>query len=171
LVVHDENSKAASIWDVAKLEWHGSPLPLSSLARFAFSPDSRLLAVGDSGGIVLVNLPEGRVVVILRGHSRHLHDIAFSPDGSLLTSVDANGSVILWDPINARRISETLAGNGEDEEIKSKVRFNPDGMTLWADGMPLPAHPLAWIADICRRVDPSLAEEEWKHVFGDATYP
>jgi WD40 repeat protein len=169
LLTKERDSDSTSIWDVETLDRRQLDISLGEFR--AFSPDGRLLALDRYPSVALVNLPERRVVAQLDGHSKPVHSMAFSPDGRLLASIDANGSLILWDPVRLQRVSAPLVGPGEDEDSRNKIRFGPDGMSLYVNGSPLPAHPLTWIEDICRRIDPGLSREEWQRSMDSVPYP
>jgi WD40 repeat protein len=167
-----QNEKlGASLWDTKSFKRIGPPNPWLDLTQQAFSPDNRMLAVVTKDNLLVWDISEGRVVGDLRGHSERVVDLAFSNDGKLLASIDKDGSVILWDPINARRLSDPLLGQGEDEDIRSWLRFDPSGKMLWAEGLSMPAHPDSWIEEICGRFDPVLSKTEWSEMFGNQTYP
>lgn len=170
LLGQDQDHDGVSLWD-STFKQIGPPEPWKGVTMHAFSPDSRLLAVARSENLLVWDLSEGQKVGDLQGHSERIRDLAFSPDGKLLASIDKDGSLILWDPINARRLSQPLIGNGEDEDIRSWVRFDSSGKVLWADGLSIPANPTAWIEDLCRRVDPALSKDEWHAMFGSQIYP
>ncbi len=66
-------------------------------SRLAFSPDGRLLAVGDEKGkIVLFNPENGQLLQTMQGHLNGILDLAFSPDGRFLASSSADGTVRVW---------------------------------------------------------------------------
>ena len=154
-----------TIWELATGQPHKVPV---SLPKFrAFSTDGRLLAVDNSAGIALVDLAAGTVVSTFVGHSKRLHGAAFTPDDRILGSVDANGSIILWDVTSARRLSDTLLGPGEDEDLINRISFDADRLTLGG----VPADPRAWIEDLCRRVDPGLSPEQWSQMLASIAYP
>ncbi|MBT9290647.1 caspase family protein [Prosthecodimorpha staleyi] len=65
----------------------------------AFAPDGRRLAAGlDSGDIQIWELPGGKALQRLTGHSGSVRALAFAPDGRTLASGSSDLSVRLWDP-------------------------------------------------------------------------
>jgi WD40 repeat protein len=97
----------------------------------AFSPDGRLLAVGDMNREIRVwDITTGRPRWTLRGHTAYIWALAFSPDGQRLASGSMDpaqggrGEVKLWDLANGKE-ALTLPGNGA-------VAFSPDGLRLAA---------------------------------------
>lgn len=76
--------------------------PRSASQQLRFSPDGRLLAVGDlqpsragQSSAVLWNWRAGRQIGRLSGH-RGVASIQFSPDGTYVVTGDETGSVRLW---------------------------------------------------------------------------
>ncbi len=69
-------------------------IPLLSLA---FSPDARLVALGQADGqIFLVDLSTFQVVATLTGHRGAVERLAFSPDGRFLASGGQDGTIRIW---------------------------------------------------------------------------
>jgi WD40 repeat protein len=69
-------------------------IPLLSLA---FSPDARLVALGQADGqIFLVDLSTFQVVATLSGHRGAVERLAFSPDGRYLASGGQDGTIRIW---------------------------------------------------------------------------
>ena len=160
--------KRTTIWDAPTLAHRDLPVAVDSATAYTVSPDGATLAADDgSGRIVLVDLATGRIVTVLEGHSKPLFDVAYSPDGRVLASTEFNGSLIMWDAIGLRRLSETFAGPGERDDPDYVVRFDAEGMRV--NG--LPAHPLLWIEELCRSMDPGVSREEWRRLFDATPYP
>jgi WD40 repeat protein/DNA-binding SARP family transcriptional activator len=99
----------------------------------AFSPDGRLLAVGNQdGSIKFLNAatfePVGQT---LTGHVDWVSSLVFSPDGKLLASGSDDNTMRLWDVANRQPIGSPLTGpTGE----WIAVAFSPDGRLLASNG-------------------------------------
>jgi tetratricopeptide (TPR) repeat protein len=98
----------------------------------AFSPDSQLLAVGDSrGALRIFETQSGREVRVLWGATEELGAAVFDPGGTRLAAVDIQGSLFVWEPSRGDLLL-TLAnaaapGDGE-------AYFSPDGRRLVLGG-------------------------------------
>lgn len=74
----------------------GSPFP-GVVHSVAWRPDGRVLAFGGSDGTVrLLNVINGRVEQVLRGHYGEVLSVAWNSEGTRLASSDFNGTIILW---------------------------------------------------------------------------
>ncbi len=92
-----------------------------------FSPDSKLLATGDEGGVIsLWDVQTGRLHASLKGHTSNVRTVAFSPDGTTLASGGEDYTVRLWDVTTGQ---ERITFNGHSN-IVSSVVFSLDGGTL-----------------------------------------
>ena len=71
--------------------------PFGSILRVAFSPDSQLLAIGDSNNIVSVwQVADGQCRAIFREHYGWVWALAWSMDGQILASGGADRNIRLW---------------------------------------------------------------------------
>ncbi len=104
----------------------------------AFSPDDKLLAVGDSGGTVTLYEPAdvSKPVATLAGHTGDVNAVAFTPDGVRLVSASADKTARVWDlaarkevlrldgergtfmDISVSHDGRLIAGGGSDETVK-----------------------------------------------------
>lgn len=102
--------------------------PWGSTSRFAFSPDSRLLAVGFSDAGFLFDVTTGRVVRPL--HISSPSHFSFSPDGSTLASTASHifGLVLL--DVGTGKIKRRI----DTPPTHYAFAFSPDGGTLAVGG-------------------------------------
>jgi WD40 repeat protein/DNA-binding SARP family transcriptional activator len=126
-------SKYAVVWDVrtgriTKTFSVGTGQTRGSNA-VAFSPDSRVMAVADTGNAIgLYDLRTGEPTTKLPGDDGTPLAIRFSPDGTLLASATLSGNVDLWDVASGKLWARV--SNGSDGAYDSTVSFSPDGKLL-----------------------------------------
>src|SRR5207253_5981752 len=96
----------------------------------AFSPDSKLLAVGGYGRVSIWNLAEAKPAKVLTNVLGAVNDLRFSPDGKLLAVAggqpSAKGDLRLYQ-VGDWKLLATLGGH---EDVVSCVAFHPDGKHL-----------------------------------------
>ncbi|HET8783880.1 MAG TPA: TIR domain-containing protein [Pyrinomonadaceae bacterium] len=104
----------------------------------AFSPDSRMLAIGDrSKQVVLWAISTRKVLARLKGHEGWVSALAFSPDGKTLYSGSVDQTVKLWDlssfktddPGTAENITAFATLKGHTGSIVS-IKCAADGKTI-----------------------------------------
>ncbi|MBD2414718.1 hypothetical protein FACHB389_21065 [Nostoc calcicola FACHB-389] len=121
LKLHDVNFQNANFDKSVFAETFGGVLSV------AFSPDGKLLALGDTNGeIHLRQVADGRQVFVSKGHSSWVISLAFSPDGRIFASGGGDYTVKLWD-IDTGQCLQTLQGH--KNEVWS-VAFSSDGSTV-----------------------------------------
>jgi WD40 repeat protein/transcriptional regulator with XRE-family HTH domain len=110
------------------------------VSAVAFSPDGKLLATGDTDGVVrrwdpVTRHPVGAPLRTGSGTVGGVYAVAFSPDGKLLASTDADGAMRLWDPATGRPASAPPQTGAGPAASPGGVAFSPDGKLLaTADG-------------------------------------
>ena len=89
-----------------------------------FSPDGKLLAVGDvKGDINIWEVANYQLVAVCQGHTNKVWSIAFSPDRNTLVSSSEDKTVKIWD-VHTGQCLQTLQGH--TDRVFS-VTFSPQG--------------------------------------------
>lgn len=88
-----------------------------------FAPDGRTALVGDSERMFLLDLSDGSIIRLYRGHRSTITDVAFSADGALALSASADADIVLWDVESG---DERLRLEGHRASVNSVV-FDPTG--------------------------------------------
>ncbi len=97
----------------------------STVNSVAFSPDGKILAVGDAKGLITLWEISGRHRIAAMNEGSTVKSAAFSPDGRTLAAGDQAGHIDLWQ-VATRQLITTLA----DGSPVGAVSFSPDGATL-----------------------------------------
>jgi len=99
----------------------------SNILSVAFSPDGKLLAVGDGNSeICLWRVVDDQQLLTCQGHSNWVKSVAFSPDGQTITSGSDDQTVKLWD-VSTGQCLNTFQGHSNGVE---SVAFSPDGQII-----------------------------------------
>jgi WD40 repeat protein len=93
----------------------------------AFSPNGRLLALGDAQ-IVVHDLVTGKITIVA---TDDVEEVAFSPDGHTIAGGGFDGMVRLWNVKTLHRVGKPLIGYPAPF---GNVAFSPDGHTIAASG-------------------------------------
>ncbi len=106
-----------------------------NVLSIAFSPDGKLLAIGDTNSeICLWEVKNTKQMLSLKGHESWVWSVSFSPvsgaspeeTGQILASGSQDSTIKLWD-VRTGQCLKTLQGAGY--AVRS-VEFSPDGKTL-----------------------------------------
>jgi len=104
--------------------------PPNGIYALAYSPKSKLLALGRHGEVELMSSETLSVVRTLKGHRGNVNALAFSADGSTLAAVSGDtatrGEAKLWNTADGNLIRSF---DGHRDAIYS-VALSPDGKTL-----------------------------------------
>ncbi|NET41395.1 NB-ARC domain-containing protein [Okeania sp. SIO2B3] len=93
----------------------------------AFSPDGKLLAAGDSNGLVrLLRVADGQQMATFHKHGWWVLSIAYSPDGEKLISSSIDGTIKVWDIATGQCIQNL---EGHTNWIFS-LTFSPDAKII-----------------------------------------
>jgi WD40 repeat protein/transcriptional regulator with XRE-family HTH domain len=105
--------------------------PFGSILAVAFSPDSQLLATGDSNNVVsLWQVSDGQSRAMFRGHQGWVWAVSWSLDGQMLASGAEDQSIRLWDIKSERCLAILL---GHQSTVRS-VAWQPKGHLLASSG-------------------------------------
>src|ERR1700712_5041387 len=90
----------------------------------AFSPDSKLVAVGGADRAVRIwDVETGRLVTAIEDHADWVLGLAFSPDGKKIATASRDRTSKVFDV----RTKESLVAFGGHAETVYSVAFSPDG--------------------------------------------
>jgi WD40 repeat protein len=106
------------------------PLKVGRVHAFAISPDSRTLAVVESGDcpdpLSIWDLKTASVVQRFAGNPTGTNALAFSPDGRIIATADVDETIRIWDLVKGELTSTMHEGVGW---VKT-IAFAPDGRKI-----------------------------------------
>jgi WD40 repeat protein len=141
---------AIKVWDVkagaVKLDLATQDfkkLSAMGIGAAAFSPDGKLLAMGEAGEIFpgnakvfLADAETGKKLLELSGHLNGVTGVAFSPDGTVFATSGWDTTVRLWSVPDGKMIQELgKPRGGGSKDWSYSVVFSPDGKRIAAGDM------------------------------------
>jgi WD40 repeat protein len=130
-----ERDRGVTLWDVKSqkevLDWRVPTGNWIADLRATLNPAGTLLATGCiEGPVQLFDVPMGREVARLEGHTKHSIDVAFHPNGRQLATAGADGTIRLWD-VDSFTPLEVLHGHSGKVW---RVAYSVDGKLLASGG-------------------------------------
>lgn len=122
-----DQDKTVKVWDASNGK-EIVTLPIGSdVDVVRFTPDGKRVVSGANDNVARVwEIPSGRELYDLYGHTNFVTDIAFSPDGSRIATASWDRSAKVWDAATGRQLF-TLSGH---ENFLEGIAFSPDGQRL-----------------------------------------
>jgi WD40 repeat protein len=121
-----------------------SSRPNVHLQVVQFSPDGKVLAAGDEGGLVWAwQVGTRKQLFVMEGHKKDISGLVFSVDGQVLVSLSQDGGVRFWQAgdgkllrtINAADLITRLPGlEGSTFGSAAGLALSPDGKLLAMGG-------------------------------------
>ena len=136
-------SDRVDLWDVAtghRVTTLTNPRQPLGVNALVFSPDGKLLAVGDGGRVYVWNLATHTRIADFATPCNLINAMAFSPAGTLLASSAAAFSgrinlVELWDVAKSDLVAKSQAALSATDTLGLQdLAFSPDGKLLAASG-------------------------------------
>ncbi|EKM58893.1 uncharacterized protein PHACADRAFT_136030 [Phanerochaete carnosa HHB-10118-sp] len=114
---------------VQRLQHQGHAYKVNSLS---FSPISRTLVSGfDDGSAIVWDIPSGRALLRLEGHSGPVDQVAYAPNGALIAAASGGDkSVKLWDALTGTCIQSF---DFDTWGQICKLAFSPDSLRLYVE--------------------------------------
>ncbi len=117
------------LWDLKTFKRLALITPPNGLARMAFSPDSKNLALASGTGVVLFNLASQQSSDLAFANSPEvLRSLAYSPDGKILATGAEDGKIVLLDMLKNQPIEQSMTNPSR----VTALAFSPDGKILAA---------------------------------------
>ena len=139
-----------------------------------FSPDGRLLVLGDNQGRVwLYNTHtwrrRGRPII---AHSSTIDTINLSADGRTLATTSNDGTTRLWDVASGRPLGTTLPGLAQHNVAAAFVNRGSSLVTLSENGQGYEwdVQPQSWARRACQIPGRTLTRSEWNNALPERTY-
>jgi WD40 repeat protein/DNA-binding SARP family transcriptional activator len=172
-MIDPEGATAIEIFSVPQLA-QLKTLPADAGTSLRFSPDGRLLVLGDVRGRVWLYdtrtwTPRGRRLV---AHSGAVVTVNFSPDGRTLATTSDDGTTRLWDVPSGRPIGTALPGPAQHYVAAAFVGGGTHLVTLddGGHGSLWDIQPESWARRACEVAGRTLTRAEWNDALPERAY-
>ncbi len=134
LLVSVSLDNTARLWDASARCEIGVIETKQEARCAAFSPDGKILAIGLSGGGILVFDPDSRAKIGAIWYADYnancVRGLAFSPDGSVLAMASLDGNLRLWKTATLDQEKRALRVLRGHEAPCCGLAFSPDGRLI-----------------------------------------
>ena len=172
-IIDPEGATAIEIFSVPQLVQLRT-LPADAGTSLRFSPDGRLLVLGDVRGRVWLYdtrtwTPRGRRLV---AHTGAVVTVSFSPSGRTLATTSDDGTTRLWDVRSGRPIGTALPGPAQHYIAAAFVTGGTHLVTLDDEGHGRlwDIQPHSWARRACEVAGRTLTRAEWDDALPERPY-
>ena len=121
-----DGGRVARIWDVAGNRPVSPPLDhRMPIVGVAFSRDGRRVLIADTGGILVSDAANGRLLSSLTLGSKPIRQALFSPGGDRVLAADDSGTMRVWETETGRAVTPPMSHEGAFP--LRFLQFSPDG--------------------------------------------
>jgi WD40 repeat protein len=139
-----------------------------------FSPDGRLLVLGDDQGRVWLYdtrtwRPRGHPLI---AHTSAIDTVNISPDARTLATTSSDGTARLWDLASGRPLGATLPRLAQHDVAAAFVNDGSSLVTLYdnARGYEWDVQPQSWARRACQIAGRTLTRSEWNNALPERAY-